>query len=126
MNSDEYITQLALEEFPEANPYKKKCLWCGRIPSRFWQDTQTCDWRCHGQLIIMQSLPKIGETKMKTYTMLEKFIRRFQKSREWRDRLYHRYLCWCSGRISRGHLGRHIPRSEVRDLGLVVRNFNRS
>ncbi len=87
MDSGEYTTQLALEEFPEANPYKRK---------------------------------------IKSYSMLERFIRRFQKPREWRDRLYLRYLTWCSGQISRGNLGRHIPRSKVRDMGLEIRNFNRS
>ncbi len=63
---------------------------------------------------------------MKSYSMLERFVRRFSKGREWNRRLYRRYLTWCSGRISRGHLGKHIPRSEVRDVGLAIRGFNRS
>ena len=65
---------------------------------------------------------------MKTYTMLERFIRRFKKGcecREWRDRLYHRYLTWNTRQISKGNLGRQISRSEVRDMGLAVRKFNR-
>ena len=62
---------------------------------------------------------------MKTYTILQKFIIRFQKPREWRDRLYQRYLTWNTRQISKGNLGRQIPRAEVRNMGLAVRSFNR-
>lgn len=60
------------------------------------------------------------------YTMLERFVRRFQKPREKRERIYRRYLAGCSSQISRGNLGRKIPRAEVRDMGLAIRNFNRN
>jgi len=60
---------------------------------------------------------------MKTYSMLVRFVRRF-KDRERCERIYRRYLTGCSGRISRGNLGRHIPRSEVRDRGLAIRKLN--
>ncbi len=61
---------------------------------------------------------------MKTHTILEKFVRRFRKGREYNNRLYGRYLTWNTRQISLGNLGKKIPRSEVRDMGLAIRNFN--
>jgi len=62
---------------------------------------------------------------MKTYSMLYKMVRRLNQSREKRNRFYQRYLLWNTRQIGKGNLGRQIPRSEVRDMGLAIRGFNR-
>lgn len=62
---------------------------------------------------------------METYSMLERYERRFKQPKEKKHKLCLRYLTWNTHQISRGNLGRHIPRSEVRDAGLEVRRFNR-
>lgn len=59
------------------------------------------------------------------YSMLQKTIRRLNKPREWRRRFYLRYLTFNCRQISKGNLGRRISHSEVRNMGLAVRNFNR-
>jgi len=60
------------------------------------------------------------------HPQLYKFARRFNKGREWNRRFYRRYLTWNTRQISRGNLGRKIPRSEIRDMGLAIRGFNRT
>lgn len=60
-----------------------------------------------------------------TYSMLERFVRRFSRGREWNRRFYRRYLTWNTRQVLKGNLGRQIPRSEVRDMGLAIRSLNK-
>ena len=61
---------------------------------------------------------------MKTKTMLEKFIRRLNWPAKKRHRFYNRFCWWQTGRIGRGHFGRHVPPTESRDMQLAIDKYN--
>ena len=42
--------------------------------------------------------------------------------RKKKNRLYKRWLRWCTFMV--GRKGKQIPRSEVREMGLAIRRFN--
>jgi len=60
---------------------------------------------------------------MKTHSKLYRMVRLLGYSRQKTRRIYRRYLTWATFRV--GRPGRKIPHTEVRDMGLAVRAFNR-